>query len=533
MNPETGKIDKVIITNLSALKVKYGADGVQQVQAAIQQLIAADKNRSLITNLFALDDAATMQQFSVAPVSDPTDPKQHKDAVDAIYKALAPDYILILGSIDVIPHQNLDNPMFSPGNDDDEVAFGDLPYACETRYSQRPRDFLGPTRVIGRLPDVTGANDPQYLVNLLEVAATYQGNDADSYHKYFGISAEVWEESTALSLSGAYGNSVDLKMVPPHDSSWPAPLLIRLPHFINCHGALNDSRFYGQSASDESDFPVALDALDLENNISEGTIVAAECCYGAQLFDPSLNDGQIGIANTYLANKAYGFFGSTTIAYGPSDANDNADLICRYFLQNLLEGDSLGRAALEARQTFIHTADMSDPANIKTIAQFNLYADPSITPLKPHLEPKKTLIKGALSPQSLYRAERRRDLFSRGLALIESQPSISKFVSKIKAPVLETLNQAVAEQGLTWKGLLTFEVQAPPVSKSMPSALFSKKIFSDRIHVVFGSTGKMPKEITSKAVTIKKEEPRIVRTVALIAKEVDGNIVSVKKIFSR
>ncbi len=78
----------------------------------------------------------------------------------------------------------------------------------------------------------------------------------------------------------------------------------------------------------------------------------------------------------------YGFFGSTTIAYGPDDHNDQADLICQYFLQSLLNGASLGRAALEARQKFAHTASMSDPSNVKTIAQFNLYGDPSVAPIQ-------------------------------------------------------------------------------------------------------------------------------------------------------
>ena len=44
--------------------------------------------------------------------------------------------------------------------------------------------------------------------------------------------------------------------------------------------------------------------------------MAAECCYGAELYEPAKAQGQAGIANTYLGEGAIGFLGSTTIAYG-------------------------------------------------------------------------------------------------------------------------------------------------------------------------------------------------------------------------
>ena len=430
------KIDKVIVTNLSALKRKYGTTGVQKIQAALKNLIAKDRKRGLVTRLYFLDDAAAMKQVNGKPVTKATDPKQNKNAIDAVYRAFAPDYLMILGSIDVVPHQNLKNPLYSPYDDPDKFALGDLPYACEAKFSQRPQNFFGPTRVVGRLPDITGAKDPQYLLALLKTAAAYKNSNVQTYHNYFGISAEVWKSSTDLSLSATFGNAADMKTVPPSNAKWPTALVKRLSHFINCHGAPDDSHFYGQPRSGAQVYPVALDAVYLNKKISEGTVAAAECCYGGQLFDPAHNAGQMGICNTYLGNKAYGFFGSTTIAYGPDDHNDQADLICQYFLQSLLNGASLGRAALEARQKFAHTASMSDPSNVKTIAQFNLYADPSVAPIQlPQViaSGKAKTIAAAPIPADLRieRAERRRDLFSRGLALAKSQPIISRLADHL------------------------------------------------------------------------------------------------------
>ncbi len=164
----TTTIDKAIITNLGALTSKYGDAPVVAIRNAVEELIAADAKRGLVSSLIALDDAAAMKKFAAIAVVDPGNPKQNKIAIDGIYKALSPDYLLILGAIDVIPHQDLKNPLYdpSPDGDPDKIAFGDLPYACEAPYGQKPQDFFGPTRVVGRLPDLTGGTDPAYLIAL-------------------------------------------------------------------------------------------------------------------------------------------------------------------------------------------------------------------------------------------------------------------------------------------------------------------------------------------------------------------------------
>jgi hypothetical protein len=540
MSTDTAKVDKVIVTNQTALVAKYGSDGTRKILSAVQGLISADKSLGLLTRLFLLDDAAAMKKVGGMPVSKATNPKQNKDAIDAMYKALAPDYLLILGAIDIVPHQDLKNPMYSPSNDPDRLAFGDLPYACESKYSQSPQNFFGPTRVVGRLPDVTGAKDPQYLIGLLNNAANYTSVDSAPYKEYCGISAAVWEKSTAMSLTNTFGNATALKTVPPGAGTWPPSLLRQLSHFINCHGAPHDSHFYGQPASGAQDYPIALDARYINGKIVRGTVVAAECCYGAQLYDPSMNNGQYGIANTYLANKAYGFFGSTTIAYGPSEGNNAADLICQYFLQSILHGASLGRAGLEARQKFVHTASMSEPDNIKTIAQFNLYADPSIAPIKVAHEvgPKTPRGLSLLSVSGLRveRAERRRDLFSRGVALSKSQPVTSKFMGKVEGSVTAALQKMATEYGVAAGASLTFDIKTPKSSRFMPKGLTEHEVFPDRVTVIFQAE-------KAEADTVKVRQkaldtgaagtPTIIKTVALIVKESKGVIVSVKKIFAR
>jgi len=373
-----GNADKVIVTNVSALKSKYGAQGLTKINAAVKQLITADKGRGLWTILVAVDDADAMGKLKAKAVTDATNPKQNKTTIDGVFKAIMPDYLMILGALDVIPHQDLVNPV---SDDGDPLAPGDLPYACDAPYSTSIGDFTGPTRVVGRLPDVTGGDDPDVLVGLLRTAAAYQGRPVDTYNDYLGISAEVWKASTAMSLQAAFGASSELQVSPPDgpDGVWPANLIGRWSHFINCHGASNDDRFYGQHGEE---FPVALNASHLLGKITEGTVISAECCYGAQLWDPAnAVNGPKSICTTYLAEKAYAFFGSSTIAYGPSDQNDSADLICQFFIKHIREGSSTGRAALQARLDFISARSPLDPYNTKTLGQFNLLGDPSVHPV--------------------------------------------------------------------------------------------------------------------------------------------------------
>ena len=92
-------IDKVIVTNVSALRAKYGAK-YAQVQAAARDLIAADKARGLTTRLVAIDSAAYMKRVHGTAVTNASDQRGAKAAVYVIHAFYWPYYILILGAPD-------------------------------------------------------------------------------------------------------------------------------------------------------------------------------------------------------------------------------------------------------------------------------------------------------------------------------------------------------------------------------------------------------------------------------------------------
>lgn len=163
-------------------------------------------------------------------------------------------------------------------------------------------------------------------------------------------------------------------------------MLSRRAHLINCHGADTFPFFYGDDDhpdEEQRSYPEAHWSQRLAG-VREGAVIAAECCYGASLYDPVEAGDDEAICNAYLRRGAAGFFGSTTIAYGPAEGNGEADDICRYFLRAVQRGASLGRAALEARQQYVRRnvrrRGSVDPVDLKTLAQFLLLGDPSVHP---------------------------------------------------------------------------------------------------------------------------------------------------------
>ena len=214
---------------------------LQKIKQAVTALIAADAKRGIKSRLVYLDDAVAMKSFKGKAVTNPVDPRQNKEAIDAIFKTGDPDYLMILGSIDVVPHQDMANPVFAPPDDPDKFAYGDLPYACDTPYSRDIATFKGPTRVVGRLPDLTNRTkdiaSPSHLISLLRFAETFKSRPAADYAKYFGMSTFSWRKSSELSLTNIFGNHAALTIAPPGKPTHPKPRLAPLAHFINCHGA--------------------------------------------------------------------------------------------------------------------------------------------------------------------------------------------------------------------------------------------------------------------------------------------------------
>lgn len=498
------KKDKLIVSNRSALIKKYGAKH-KSIQADLQSIQQFDKKRGLSTVIIFVDDAAAMKKYKAPAVKTADNARQNKMAVDALYRYFQPDYLLIAGAQDVIPFQPLDNLLHGE-DDEDEIIPSDLPYACETAYSTDPGKFIAPTRVVGRLPDVPGSSNPAYFHSVVkDVTGSKPAREKD-YRKYFSVSVYDWRLSTQESLTRIFGNNQQLQMSPVQGPKWTSTQLKARTHFINCHGSLEDPCYYGQKGDN---YPEAVNAALLSKKISKGTIVAAECCYGAQLYDPSLTEtDQLSIASSYLLHHALAFTGSSTIAYGPTEGQGLADLLTQYFLINTIKGASTGRALLEARQRFLDEMGPTlDPYELKTIAQFYLLGDPSLVAVAPTAAPKKSMD---------LRSNRRDNLAAKGAVL-------NGFIAVPKA--------------------VTSQKQNAALKRGIASLLREKKFSTGANRQVFENTPKaapLSREMKAMRAPVKFHvystssfQGRFKKTKVLVVKERNGDIIGYREYVRR
>jgi hypothetical protein len=479
-------IDKIVVTNVTALKTKYGA-AYGEVKTALAALAASDKQRGLKSRLIAIDSSADMKAARGRAVSSARDQRGAKAAIDAIVKKHAPDYVVILGAHDVVPHIVLTNPM----DDDDPRVPSDLPYACDVPYSRDPARFLGPTRVVGRIPDQVGASDPALLVRLLGIAARHRPRERTLYGDPFALSTKTWQKSTRLSVETLFGKGTKLFTSPPDGPKWTKAQLAPRVHFINCHGNTLTPTYLGEFP--EETYFDAHDSALLPAKVTEGTVIAAECCYGAELYDPADADGKPGISSTYLREGAYGFFGSTTIAYGPSEGNGQADLICRFFIEAVLGGASLGRAAAEARHRFVSQFSHLDPSDLKTAAQFILLGDPSVHAVLPvpHALSRSRTVKraqasGAIVPAT--RAFRRERIGRTGHNLSHTIGAAQAAKGNDPAAVRALLESVARESGIRNASLQSYRVAFPTQARAATSAPVRASRRQRSVHVIQGST---------------------------------------------
>src|SRR5512145_283134 len=126
---------KLIVTSEGRLKAKYGEAGWKRIEKAVQALVKADAERGVETSLVSLDGKGLGKKA----VKKSAAPKSFKTAIDLAFKeAERPEYLVILGGPDVVPHQSLRNPA---GDEDADVP-SDLPYACEGKANDKVESFV-------------------------------------------------------------------------------------------------------------------------------------------------------------------------------------------------------------------------------------------------------------------------------------------------------------------------------------------------------------------------------------------------------
>lgn len=541
----TTQVDKIIISSLGILRAKYKPAGMKRVLDALDMLIKADAKRGLVTRVFDLQDPDMLASHGLpGPVSQtqPPSPEEAKTAIDAIFTAHRPDYLMILGGPDVVPYIPLTNPL--PDDEDPEVP-SDLPYASDRPYSTDAQVFRAPTRVVGRVPDVRGAKKPDFLLAALKQAASWQSQPVSVYLKTpFGLSTESWKRSTQLNMRQLFGQAAAPHLSPPAGPAWKAADLAPSSHFINCHGASLSPLYFGESENDANDQPDALHSDGLMRKVSPGTIIAAECCYGAELYDPQVDPAlppeKPSIANRYLEQGAWAFIGSTTIAYGPASGLGDADLICHFFFKHILAGASTGRAMLQARLDYVKKAGRMSRTEVKTLGQFVLLGDPSVQPVKIAAKTKsqgKTVAKGKAG-----RVARRESIVRESQVLRtssgRSEPSEKSPDASLVAILLK--QGGLAEDRIRVRKAMSFvhsshASEPTSLSASKSKAKSSRVNVSAQHHILIAERGdvkdtKIKNQEGPMTDRQKKLRSFLRRAVVLIARE-DGGHLHVTKLY--
>ncbi|MER9259459.1 hypothetical protein [Mesorhizobium sp. M0619] len=463
-------VHKAIVSNNLALRAKYGAAGAAAIYIALGRMVAHDATRGLTTQVFDIDNLAHMTAVHGKPVIGPKDERGAKEAVDAIHGSLACDYIMLLDGPDIIPHIEL-NPI-SGIMDRDRTIPSDLPYASPSPFSKVAANFLNVTRVVGRLPACVGEMNHLILVGLIDKCIAHAPLPSQTFSPFFSISADIWQISTQLSLNAVFGSAAGLYLSGPSGHNLIDPSLVSKAHFINCHGNSGDFRFYGEDAAGA--FSDAMDSSKIPPGaISPGAVAAAECCYGAQLYNYLLLGRAKPICMDYMMQGAASFLGSTNVSYGPASSNGQADLICQVFIQRVLGGASSGRALLQARQNFILTQVMSIATNLKTIAQFLLLGDPSICPATA----EKALVDGGVAvPKTMaIPADEASERKSRRIALASQGESIASAATRPgrrlsgSSPAVARFTEIARAQGMS--NVEVFSVTGGPAFQAAKAAM--------------------------------------------------------------
>jgi hypothetical protein len=300
-------------------------------------------------------------------------------------------------------------------------------------------------------------------------------------------------------------------------------LLSLRSHFFNCHGASNTPQYFGQTGQQ---YPVAHDAAYITGKLMPGTVAAAECCYGAELYDPSVASGQMGIANLYMSGGAYGFWGSTTIAYGPSTSNANADLACQYFLKQALNGASLGRAALTARLTFANNNSAISPVDLKTLAQFILLGDASLQCVPQADAGTDVAAKYALAGVSasvshrLSRIDRRQGLAAEAAAVQATKSTPERLPRETRPDIQQKLEVVRVASGLQNPGIMSFRVTQKAATKAfLPMAPLAAVEGPTAFHLLVERTA--------------TADTRVIHVRIVEVTETNGEFVRVRELFSR
>ena len=276
-----------------------------------------------------------------------------------------PKYLFILGNEEIIDVATWENET----KDGDEKVFSDLAYSTlDTTSPWEGQEFNATEALrVGRLPTTDGRFDD--FQAYFENASQGIGKIGDI--RPYGLSALAWEEESNDEYSAVSDDEVDTSPNVTvedageriYDSN--ANLL-----FFNLHGSDDTEYWYGQRGDS---YPKAVSPAIFED-YPRCFFLGVEACYGARFIGLEPDES---IVKTALANKCLALLGASMIAYGTSEPEGNcADIVIGEYIKHIAKGETAGDAHIAGLKKLTSASEMDD-SDIKTLAEFALYGDPS------------------------------------------------------------------------------------------------------------------------------------------------------------
>ncbi len=387
----------IVVTTKTALHDQYGPDGLSIIDEALRAVVTATAAHAhWDSHLVYVDDQDSLSQFDLQPVKadDPWEVKHLLTDLDGALRKKGEmiGAVLIVGGPQIIPFHHLPNPV----DDDDKDVPSDNPYAS------LDENYFVPTWPLGRLPNGDGS-DPALLIKALAKivisrakgatpAATVMSfisrvlaffGIADPSRSSFGYSAEIWQRASH-SVYRTIGEPRRLSISPPVGTGLlpkEAGKALQMAYF-NLHGLAETAEWYGQRDPQQNsagpDYPVALRPSDIVNSGRAPQVVFTEACFGAHIFDKSVDNA---LALKFLDSGSKAVVGSTVTSYGSvTTPLIAADLLGQTFWKLLKEGhpagEALRRAKIAMAQTMHRRQGYLDGEDQKTLISFVLYGDP-------------------------------------------------------------------------------------------------------------------------------------------------------------
>lgn len=400
-----------------------------------------------------------------------------ENVINALSKICAvdkPKYVFILGNENVIQVAEWKNE----SGDSDATVTSDLAY--QTLNLTSPWDghnyVFNEVLRVGRLPSYNGESLDKftsYFTNAMNSKMSFSNLQA------YGLSAKVWKNESDYEFKNLSPSVTDSSPIVSKDTvegriSHDANLLL-----FNLHGSEQTKYWYGQEGDS---YPEAFEPKCIDT-IRKPFFLGVEACYGARYIG-NLNE-QESIVVKAMQSGCIGLLGSSKIAYGTSNPPGScADFVIGEFLKQIKNGVAAGDAHVLGIQRLCRETKDIDDAEIKTIAEFSLYGDPS----------QRTMY-GSGGAKSIFGKAFGRSIH---VDVPDIRAAVKMNLAQIDEKINTLINEHVYQKFAYMRGTepKTYKMEG----KDLYQSIYQKQdlTFNRIVKVYFDKNGKIKKELESK-----------------------------------